>query len=165
MLRLRKAHFTCGIFSRKSCRRPGPFHWLLTRRLRRFAFLPMGIMSPSWLRKATLVSRIVVGDLRKQTILAGLNKGDQEDRIINIASMSFDPSGKYLLYGGENGSAVVTSKDWTKPAARLNDPAKVSAVSWGKGFEPSLAGSNSIIVCSHGHRKVTICDMTAPSES
>jgi pre-mRNA-processing factor 19 len=129
-------------------------------------------ISPNGYHVAVLVqesstsgSRIVVGDLRKQTILADLNKEDQEDRIISIASMSFDPSGKYLLYGGENGSAVVTSKDWTKPAARLNDPAKVSAVSWGKGFEPSLAQSNSIIVCSHGDRKVTICDMTAPGES
>lgn len=53
---------------------------------------------------------VAVWDLRKQKLVASLN--EEQGELGSVHSVAFDPSGKYLSYGGEKGIRVSTVKEW-----------------------------------------------------
>lgn len=74
--------------------------------------------------------KVRVWDLRKQQQVALLN--EEEERLETVEAVRFDPSGKYLAYGGTGGSRIVAAKTWenvTNLQAQLT-----SGLAWGDGW-------------------------------
>jgi WD40 repeat protein len=86
--------------------------------------------------------KVLVWDLRKQIVVTTLNveQGNNKDHEVldAVLTCSFDPSGKYLAYGGPGGVRITTVKEWTTVAAL--DTSSASFLVWGEGF---LAVANS----------------------
>ena len=106
---------------------------------------------------------LVVWDLRKQSILKILNDADDTQKLDRIASVQFDPSGKYLAYSGSIGNsdlvvAVTTVKEWARTMTFQVPNADVcSGLVWGETWiavsaiqnttsEPSTSKNNPTVV-------------------
>ena len=81
-------------------------------------------------------------DLRKQKSVATLNG---ESAIKHVTSVAFDPSGKYLAYGGTSTIAVTTVKEWGATAS-ISAHKSASSLVWG--------GSYGLVASSDKERQV-----------
>lgn len=87
---------------------------------------------------------VAVWDLRKQKLVATLNEG-QSTGLDSVHAVDFDPSGKYLAFGGEKGIRVSTVKEWGVTAT-FNSAADL--LSW--------AGAAMLVSSGRKGRKVNI---------
>ncbi|KAL7556355.1 hypothetical protein ACA910_006283 [Epithemia clementina (nom. ined.)] len=86
--------------------------------------------------------KVCVWDLRKQKVIAALNQDDKALESVMFAE--FDPSGKYLAYGGKGGIRIITVKEWDSITAALDEELS-SGIVWGK---------NWLAVSSTQHRQI-----------
>ena len=101
---------------------------------------------------------VKIWDLRKQKVLAVLNSGSEgaggdataTPHLESIQSVTFDPAGKYVAYGGPSGIHIVTVKEWNTVTAVLKCPTKMTA-------DSLLWLPNQLLAaCSKKNRKVCV---------
>jgi pre-mRNA-processing factor 19 len=81
-------------------------------------------------------------DLRKQKAIATLNESGE---LKAVTSVAYDPSGKYLAYGGTGSIAITTVKEWGSTAT-IAVHKSASSLVWG--------GKSGLIACSDKERQV-----------
>jgi pre-mRNA-processing factor 19 len=81
-------------------------------------------------------------DLRKQKTMAVMNVG--KELLESVTSLTYDPSGQYVAFGGKGGVKITTVKKWETTASLESNV--VSGLVWN---DPSIVGT-----CSNKQRAV-----------
>jgi len=93
---------------------------------------------------------VLVWDLRKGKTIKTLNQKEESDDTSSIGAVccaAFDPSGRYLAYGGEKGVNITVVKEWNLIALQESgkENENVTGISWGKD-------AMSLVTCSDKER-------------
>ena len=87
-----------------------------------------------------------LGSTTKSTTLAQLNDSEDPKGYVGttVNAVAFDPSGKFVMYGGDTGIVVVAVKEWKTVLCRLDvDNAPISDVAWSSDAKSIVSVSST----------------------
>lgn len=99
--------------------------------------------------------KVCVWDLRKQKILAEMNSKEKDAVTVeSVTAVAFDESGKYLAYGGVDGTNIITVKEWDTVTKHLPAKKPVTGIVWGGAGNTDSLSSWWLATCSNKQRDV-----------